>query len=120
MATAAVTSTRIGTYAFRYSWSALGNGDTGTPVDTTDLADQTFQVLSTGTTFGVGGTVVLEGSADNVDYFPLRDPSSTVISMTAAGGRGVLEHSRFVRPRISAGDGSTSILVVLFARRTSR
>ena len=119
MAIAAVTRTTIGTYAFRYTWAPMANGDTGAVVDISDLPDATFQVVTS--TFGAGGTVVLEGSVGGApDYFPLKDPSGAAISLTAAGGRALVEHPSSVRPRISAGDGTTAINCVLFARRAGR
>src|SRR5262245_9337048 len=121
MATKAVTPTSIGTYAFKYSWAALGNGDDGAKVDVTDLADMTFSPRTTGSVFGAGGTVIAEGSCDGgTNWFPLKDASSTPISKTAGGLSVVLEHPQFIRPRVTAGDGTTSILVDLFARRVGR
>jgi hypothetical protein len=120
VATRTPTVSRIGTYAFTYTWNGLLNGDDGAVVDVSDLADMTFQVLSTGTTFGVGGAVQIEGSMTGVDFFVLKDPSNTAINLTAAGGRAVLEHPQKIRPRTTGGDGTTSINVVLFARRVGR
>jgi hypothetical protein len=119
MATKSVTPASIGTYAFQYVWSPLLNGDDGAKVDTADLADITFQVIAS--TFGAGGTVILEGSCDGgVTWFPLKDPSSTAISKTSAGGSAVLEHCQFTRARCTGGDGTTAINCLLFARRVGR
>jgi|SRR4030095_3959992 hypothetical protein len=119
MAIAAVTAASIGTYTFRYTWASMANADSGAPVDVTDLADLTFQCI--GPTFGAGGTIILEGSLDGgTTYFPLKDPSSTAISLTAAGGRAVLEHTPHVRPRVTGGDGSTALVAILMARRVGR
>jgi len=104
MAIAAVTPASIGTYTFRYTWASMANADSGAPVDVTDLAD-----------------IILEGSLDGgTTYFPLKDPSSTAISLTAAGGRAVLEHTPHVRPRVTGGDGSTALVAILMARRVGR
>jgi hypothetical protein len=109
----------IGAQAWRFTWVALSNGDDGAPVNTADLADMTFSIPSSAV-FGAGGTILCEGSVDGVNWFTLKDPSSTPISLTAAGHRAVLEHCPFTRCRVSAGDGTTSVPAILMARRVGR
>ena len=98
------------------AWSALTNtgSDTGTPWEAADFADCTVQF---GGTFGAGGTVVLEGSNDGSTYATLTDSAGSAISITAAGVKLVSEKPRYIRPRVSAGDGTTSITVTMYARR---
>ena len=98
-----------------YTWTGLLNGDDGAGAPHVGAGDRTIQVLGT---FGVGGTIIAEGSLDGTNWFPLRDPSSTAISFTAAGGRAILENVAFVRPRVTGGDGTTSLTVILMTRRT--
>lgn len=100
-----------------YTWTGLLNGDDGSPASYTGAGDRTIQVTGT---FGVGGTIIFEGSLDGgATWFGLRDPSSTAISLTAAGGRAVLENVLLVRPRVTAGDGTTSLSAYLTVRRNS-
>ena len=96
-------------------WTGLANGESGdTPVADILSGDRVVQVTGT---FGAGGTIILEGSVDGTNWFQLRDPSSTLISFTAAGGKAVLEAVPFVRPRVTAGDGTTSLTAQVATRR---
>jgi len=99
-----------------FTWSGLTqtSSDTGSPVELYDHADASVQV---GGTLGAGGTVVLEGSNDGVTYFTLNDTAAAPISKTAAGLSQIAEVCRFIRPRVSAGDGTTSFTVTLYGRR---
>lgn len=97
-------------------WTPLLNTDDGAPATFVGSGDRTFQVLGT---FGTGGTVIVEGSLDGTNWFQLRDPSHTAISLTAAGGRAVLENVPFLRPRVTGGDGTTSLTCLLHVRRNA-
>jgi hypothetical protein len=68
-------------------------------------------------TLSVGGTIVLEGSNDGVTYYTLTDPQGNAISKTALGIEAVQEVVRFVRPRVTAGDGSTDLKAYLLIKR---
>jgi hypothetical protein len=95
-------------------WTPLANGDSGTPYAMTGFADRAVQVAGT---FGAGGTVLIEGSIDGTNYFTLNDPQGVAISKTAAGGSEVGVLVKLIRPRVSAGDGTTSISCTMIARR---
>jgi hypothetical protein len=98
------------------TWTGLtfATTDDGQPFETGDFADSCVQI---GGTFGAGGTVVFEGSNDGVTYFTLNDVQAAAISKTAAAIEQVAEAPRYVRPRVTAGDGTTSLTVVFYARR---
>ena len=96
-----------------HSWSGLGSGDDGLPISYVDYADRTVQV---GGTFS-GGTVIIEGSLDGLTYHTLTDPVGNDLSYTSADLSTVMEAVRYIRPRISGGDGSTSITVTMMTRR---
>lgn len=120
MATKAKTETRIdsrGNDGYAAGWAAMANGDDGTPFENPGAPDRSVQVQGT---FGVGGTVVLEGSNDGTNYHTLRDPLGNNLSFTAAGLKAVMEAVRYVRPRVTAGDGTTSITVTLLAMRRAQ
>ena len=93
-----------------YKWLDLANTDTGTPLLIDRRTDRTVQVNGT---FGAGGTCVIEGSIDGTNYITLSDLQGTALSFTAAGLEGVTEAVTFIRPRISAGDGTTAIDVYI-------
>lgn len=97
-----------------YTWTGLANGDDGEPVGAIGSGDRTIQVIGT---FGIGGTIIVEGSLNNADWFQLRDPASAAISFTAAGGRAILENTPYVRARVTAGDGTTALTALLSVRR---
>lgn len=113
---ATVASTNAGAvYERVVSWTplTLTNAD-GEGVRYGGSGDRTIQITGT---FGAGGTVVVEGSLDAINWFGLRDPSSTLISFTASGLKAILENVVYVRPRVTAGDGTTSITALMCVRR---
>lgn len=99
------------------AWSGLLLNDDGAPVELAAYADRSAQVTGV---FGVGGTIVLEGSIDGVNYHTLRDPLGNNLSITAAGIKSVLELPRYLRPRVTAGDGTTALAVTLLLRQQQR
>lgn len=114
MATRTITVTPVYPNVRLVAWSGLLNGDDGDKFEVGDFADYCVQV---GGTFGTGGTIVLQGSNDGVTYFTLNDPGSSAISKTAAALEQVLEAPRYVRPLVTAGDGTTSLTCTIYARR---
>ena len=102
----------------RVTWAGLLNGDDATPFPNVSYADRNFSVRGT---FGAGGTVLLEGSNDGgTTYNTLKDQSGTAISLTAQGEVQVRDLSGLVRPRVTAGDGTTSLQCDLVARSNLR
>lgn len=115
MAVRSAVPTLLAHGAILYTWSGLLNGDTGQPVEVPGHADKTVQIEGT---FGAGGTCVIQGSNDGTNYQSLTDPQGNAISKTAASIEMVAEHTRYIRPNITAGDGTTSLTVSLMAKRT--
>lgn len=97
---------------FQYTWSGLGNGDTGIPVRFSGLADKSVQVSGT---FSTGGEVTMEGSMDNTTWATLNDPQGNPITLTTGGVEAILENPRYVRPNVTGGDGSTDLTVSIGA-----
>lgn len=104
-----------------FTWTPLTttNADGGA-IEMPGWADRTMQLTGT---FGAGGTVLWQGSlfpsptaGTDDDWFTLTDPQGNAISKTAAGGESILELVRWIRPKVSAGDGSTSITARLLVR----
>jgi hypothetical protein len=97
-------------------WTGLQNLDDGAPVDAMAWPDKSIAVPTTAV-FGTGGTVIIEGSLDGgATWLPLNDPSSTALSFTTAKIRAVMENTLLIRPRVTAGDGTTNITVQMVAR----
>lgn len=89
------------------TWAGLLNGDNGDAGGSYITAS--FQVSGT---FGAGGSVSLQGSNDGANWYAL-----SPTALTAAGGFGTLgvaEHPRYIRPIVTAGDGTTNLTVVGF------
>ena len=114
MAVQAVTPTLIGQGIKLYVWTALANGDTGQPVSALEYGDITVTFEGT---FGAGGTIKLRGSNDGTNYYDLTDPQGNAISKTAAGIELVTETPYYIRPEVTAGDGTTALQCRIFARR---
>jgi hypothetical protein len=95
------------------TWTGLLNGDDGAPFERPGFADRSVEVLGT---FGAGGTCLIEGSIGGTAYYTLTDVANAALSRTASGLRQVTENTRLIRPRVSAGDGTTSLTVHLLVR----
>src|SRR5687767_12028893 len=101
-------------------WDGLlqSSTDDGTPFKSPGWADRSVQVLGT---LGTGGSVRMEGS--NVaspgasDWAPLTDPQGNALDITSLKIESVSELTLWIRPRITAGDGTTNLSVILLARR---
>lgn len=97
------------------TWSPLANGDDGRPIEMPGSADRTIQVFGT---FGLGGNLRIEGSNDGTNWAVLSDPQGNVLDIISPKIESVLELTRFIRPRVTAGDGTTSLTAILLVRRT--
>lgn len=117
MATRTPTRTRgqfVGDNTESFQWSGLQNGDDGEPMTIPGAADRSVQVAGT---FGSGGSVSLVGSNDGANWVVLRDPQGNLLTFTAAGLKAVLELTAFVKPNVTAGDGSTALTMTVLAKR---
>ncbi len=112
MSIVAYTMKDTGRGATLVSWEGLKQGDTGAPFSLPHQNDRSVHVKGT---FGVGGTCIIEGSNELVPatYATLNDPQGNILSITAEKIEVVLENVLGVRPRISAGDGTTVVDVYL-------
>lgn len=107
--------------ALAVTWAELANGDTGSSWESWKLADKTMQVFGT---FGTGGSVTMQGSNDprvitdpsNAVWFTLTDPQANAITKTSADGEQIQENPRYIRPNVTAGDGTTSLTVILASK----
>lgn len=90
------------------TWAAVPNGNQG---DAGGGGYITASFAATGT-FGAGGSVRLEGSEDGTNWFALSPTALTAAGLFAP--LGALEHPKYIRPSVTAGDGTTAITVVGF------
>lgn len=98
------------------SWTPLTftGLDAGAPWGGFSGADRSVQVEGT---FGAGGSVTIEGSNDGVNYETLTDHLGNALAITAKGLKSIDQTCLYLRPRVTAGDGTTSLTVTLLARR---
>lgn len=119
--TSVVTNPEQFTYGQSYlrtQWTGLLNGDDGSPERQVSYADRSVQVKGT---FGAGGTVVIEGSNDGgTTYVTLADQAGAALSFAAAGIKQIRDLPGLIRPRVTAGDGTTSLEVNIIARSNLR
>lgn len=87
----------------------MASGDTGIQAQ----GDTTLRSIQVFGTFGLLGTVVLEGSNDSTNWATLNDVSGNAISMTSAGIRVFQAPVLKIRPRITGGDGTTSLTILI-------
>lgn len=107
MAVQSVLNTSITARSRLATWTALANGDTGQPFSAPDYggdATVTFEG-----TFGTGGSITLQGSNDGTNYYALTDPQGNAITKTAAGMETIEEAPLYMRPSVTAGDGTTAL-----------
>lgn len=96
--------------------TALANGDNTAAVPTLGFDEAVIVVTGT---FGAGGSILVEGSIDGVVWFT--PPGLVGSPITAAGAIGLPNlFSRFIRARVTAGDGSTALTAVFLLRTRSR
>jgi len=95
------------------SWDGLANGDDGEPIPFSQYTDKSVQVVGP---FGASGSVRFEGSNNGTDWAALTDPQGNALDFTQAKIEMATEATYLVRPRVTAGDGTTSISVTLLAR----
>ena len=96
------------------TWASLTNttSDVGAAVELPYAKKLTVQVIGT---FGTGGNLRFQGSNDGTNWHPLNDVTGTHINLTAVGIEAAVELPRYVRPAITAGDGTTSLTCILCA-----
>lgn len=97
-------------------WQGLlqSSSDDGAPADLENHADRSVQLIGT---LGAAGACTVEGSNDGgTTYATLNDPQGAPLVLTALGIYQILEFSKLVRPRITAGDGTTDLDLYLHAR----
>lgn len=116
MATRQHATTNLVGNVIRVTWTGLTKttDDDGSALVAPDHAFKDAQVLGT---FGAGGTVVLEGSLDGgTTWATLNDVQGNALSFAAARIERVQETGATIRPRVTAGDGTTALTVVLLLK----
>lgn len=86
-------------YVFQVIWAAVTENDSCRAVQYPEYADKSIQVSGT---FG-GASVALHGSNDGTNFAALNDASGTVIAITTAKIKAVLENTFQIKPVITGG-----------------
>ena len=100
-------------------WSAIPLNSTGTPDQISRFPAHSVQI---GGTFSGGAAVTVEGSDDGVTYFTLTGEGPTgsadVPVSTAVAARFDVPNvlPLHVRPKVTGGDGTTSITVTIISK----
>lgn len=89
-------------------WTGLLNTDVGGGVDIGRYNKVSFQAKGT---FGAGGTVTMQGSNDGATWGAL----GAGLTATTTAVADVPARPKYVRPNITAGDGTTALEVYLTA-----
>lgn len=115
MPTIKPTYERIDDNAVRLTYAEMANGDDGEPFQLPDFPDRSVQVTGT---LGAGGTLTVEGANDDTPtYHALTDPQGNSLAINALKVEKIQELTRLTRPRVTAGDGTTSLNVSVYCRR---
>lgn len=102
------------TRAFVTQWLAIPANDAGDAVEFSQYTDRSVQVTGT---FGAGASVIIEGSNDGGNtWATLTDPQGNPLTITSPKIEMVSEAVAQVRPRVSGGDGTTSLNVYLLLK----
>ena len=99
------------------TWTGLLNGDTGDWISLAEWSGKSFQISGT---FGVGGSISIQGSNDPTaptNAATLSNWQGTALTATTASFLTARDMPLWVRPNVTAGDGSTNLTCVLAAHR---
>lgn len=96
------------------TWSSMAANDDGFPVRLAVYSDRSIQVAGV---FG-GCTVTIGGSNDGVNYFAVTGTDGEQIVLTEAALKQIVELPVFIKPRLTGGDGTTAVTVILAGRRS--
>lgn len=96
------------------TWTGLDADDAGAGLILGGSYELTVQATGT---FGAGGNVALQGSNDGTTWGAMPNPGGTTIGLGDAVPDFCAIRPRYVRPKVTAGDGTTDLTVTLVAQR---
>ena len=115
MATVNPTIRNVGNDTLVFTWVLTNVDNDGAPVgpNHSDYADRAVQAFGT---FG-GAAVAIQGSNDDgANWFTVDDPQGVDLTLSAAGGKAVIEVPERMRPLLTGGTAST-VTVAMTCRR---
>lgn len=95
------------------TWSSIASGDTCSPATMYAYPDKTATLAGTFTT----GTVTLQGSNDDTNYFSLVDAQGNAIA-AATGGKmeAVLENPLYIKPAVTTAATGMAVTTIIVGR----
>jgi hypothetical protein len=98
------------------TWAGLtqASADVGDGAMTNKYPERTVQAIGT---FGVGGSMALQGSNDGTNWGALKDAYGVLIALTTSVPVAIGDNPLFIRPAITAGDGTTNLSCLVAARK---
>jgi len=119
MATRLATVEYPNDYTTIITWTGLtfSTTDDGDAVSLPEWADRSVQVTGT---LGAGGSVRIAGTNSNGGspvYHALTNPQGTALNITALGLQAISEVPHKTKPLVTAGDGTTDLIVRMVLRR---
>jgi hypothetical protein len=115
MATRLLTITPCSGDSITVSWAALLLNDDGQPFEAASFADYSVQAIGT-----FVGTLTFEGSNNGTNWHTLNDAQAVAFSITGNALEQIAEVARYIRPKMTGGDGTTTVVVTMYARRARR
>lgn len=100
---------------WEYTPLTTTNADSS-PIGFTQWGDMSVQVRGT---WGAGGALAIEGSNDGTNYVVLNSAQGTALSLSADSLKQIVERPRYVRARVTGGDGTTSLAATFVFRRAT-
>lgn len=100
---------------WEYTPLTTTNADSS-PIDFTQWGDMSVQVRGT---WGAGGALAIEGSNDGTNYIVLNNAQGTALTLSADSLKQIVERPRYVRARVTGGDGTTSLAATFVFRRAT-
>jgi hypothetical protein len=98
------------------TYGVMANNDTGTPIEVPGFADRSVQVIGT---HSAASSLNIQGSNDGTNWATLTDPQGNDLEIVAADKQieQILELTRYIRPTVTGGDGSTALQAIILLRR---
>lgn len=104
-------------HLYGYNWLLVPQSQDGDPLNLETIQNYSDRSIQIDGTFG-GATAILLGSNDGVTYLTLKDAFGNDISITTSNAlKQITEVCNFIKPRVTGGDGTTSLNFRLFGRK---
>jgi hypothetical protein len=93
-------------------WESLLTGETG---DMASLSKWPVKSIQISGTAGAGGSINVQGSNDGTNWASLQDALGNGLATAAPGIYSIEQNTKFIRPAVVSGDGTTDLKVVIVA-----